>query len=62
MVICAGGVPVFADLAPGQCNVSAEEIEKLVDDETGAVLVTHFYGEACEIEKIATFCKARGSR
>src|SRR5262245_41244495 len=26
MVICAGGVPVFADLVPGGCNVSAEEI------------------------------------
>ena len=45
MVICAGGIPVFADLSPGSCNVSAVEIERLVDDETGAVMVTHFYGE-----------------
>jgi len=59
MVICAGGVPVFADLLPGGCNVAASEIEKLVDDETGAVLVTHFYGEACEIEQIAAFCQRR---
>ncbi len=57
MVICAGGIPVFADLSPGSCNVSAVEIERLVDDETGAVMVTHFYGEACDIERIAEFCK-----
>jgi perosamine synthetase len=59
MVICAGGVPIFADLAPGQCNVSADEIERLVDGDTGAVLITHFYGEACDIERIAAFCKTQ---
>src|SRR5947207_5062495 len=59
MVICADGVPIFADLAPGQYNVSADEIERLVDDDTGAVLVTNFYGEACDIERIAAFCKSR---
>ena len=26
MVLCAGGVPVFADLEPDTCNVAADEI------------------------------------
>jgi dTDP-4-amino-4,6-dideoxygalactose transaminase len=59
MVICAGGIPVFADLSPHGCNVSAHALEKLIDEDTGAVLVTHFYGEACDIERISAFCKAR---
>jgi perosamine synthetase len=56
MVICAGGVPVFADLDPDTCNVSASEIEDLIDAETGAVLATHFYGLVCDIERIKSVC------
>jgi len=56
MVVCAGGVPVFADLEPGGCNLSADQVKRLLDGDTRAVLVTHFYGEACEIERIAALC------
>ena len=35
MSVCAGGVPVFADLDPDTCNVSADEIDRLVDSDTG---------------------------
>jgi dTDP-4-amino-4,6-dideoxygalactose transaminase len=59
MVICAGGVPTFADLKADDVNLSADEVEKLVDEETGAVLVTHFYGGACDIERISAFCRSR---
>lgn len=58
-VICAGGTPLFADLEKGSCNVSAQAIEELLDGDVGAVLVTHFYGEACDIERIARMCKAK---
>ena len=34
MVICAGGVPVFADIDRRTTNVAAAEIEKLIDDQT----------------------------
>jgi dTDP-4-amino-4,6-dideoxygalactose transaminase len=62
MVICAGGVPVFADLEPGTCNIDAAEVEKRVDDDTGAVLVTHLHGLACDVERIAALCRERGVR
>lgn len=60
MVVCAGGVPVFADLDPDTCNVSAAEVERLIDANTGAVLVTHFYGLVCDIERIKSLCDLHG--
>jgi dTDP-4-amino-4,6-dideoxygalactose transaminase len=59
MVICAGGVPVFADLDPDTCNVSASELESLIDDDTGAVLITHLHGLACDMERIPAVCRER---
>lgn len=63
MVLCAGGVPLFADVeAGGTCNVSATEVRRLLDAENnvGAVLITHFYGLICDAEPIRAACRARG--
>lgn len=60
MVICAGGVPVFADLERGTCNISAEDVERLINNDTGAVLVTHFYGLMCDVERIKAVCDEHG--
>ena len=59
MVILAGGVPVFADIDRCTTNIRADEVEALIDDHTGAVMVTHLHGMACDIERIAAICKAR---
>jgi len=59
MVICAGGVPVFADIERCTTNIRAGEIERLIDNDTGAVMVTHLHGIACDIERIAAICRAR---
>jgi len=59
MVICAGGIPVFADIDAATCNIRADEVERLIDDATGAVLVTHFYGCVCDVHRIAEICRAR---
>jgi dTDP-4-amino-4,6-dideoxygalactose transaminase len=59
MVVCAGGRPVFADIDRESCNISAGALADLIDDETGAVLVTHFYGQMAEIDAINALCAAR---
>jgi dTDP-4-amino-4,6-dideoxygalactose transaminase len=59
MVVCAGGVPVFADVEPNTCNVDPAEVERLIDADTGLVLVTHFYGLACDVARIARVCRER---
>ncbi len=60
MVVCAGGVPVFADIERTTCNIDRAEVERLIDDDTGAVLVTHFYGLTCDVEGIVALCSQRG--
>lgn len=60
MVICAGGVPVFADIERETCNIDPSAIERLIDDETGAVMVTHLHGLSCDMERITAICRERG--
>jgi perosamine synthetase len=63
MVVCAGGIPVFADIAAdGSCNIDPIAVTELLDRErdVGAVMVTHFYGLACEIEPIRAACERAG--
>jgi len=59
MVVCAGGIPVFCDLDKNTCNISFEKLRKALKKEKniGAVMITHFYGLACEVEKISKLCK-----
>jgi perosamine synthetase len=59
MVLCAGGVPVFADIDRDSCNISAASVESLIDDQTGAVLVTHFYGQMADMDALVPICAAR---
>lgn len=60
MVLCSGGQPVFADVEADSCNICANDIAGLIDSETGAVIATHLYGQACDIERIAETCSAAG--
>lgn len=57
MVINAGAKPVFADTERETCNVDPKEIEKLITNETGAVMVTHLHGLACPMDEIVEICK-----
>jgi dTDP-4-amino-4,6-dideoxygalactose transaminase len=60
MVISAGATPVFADIERETCNIDPAEIEKLVDADTGAVLITHLHGLACDVPRIVATCRERG--
>ena len=59
MVICAGGIPVFADIKKETCNIDPSLIEKLIDQNTGAVLVTHLHGLTCDMDTIVAVCKKK---
>jgi perosamine synthetase len=63
MIVCAGAVPVFADVAAdGSCNIDPAAVAELLDSESnvGAVMVTHFYGLACDIEPLRQACAHAG--
>jgi perosamine synthetase len=63
MVVCAGAIPLFADIAgDGSCNIDPDAVAELLYQErnVGAVMVTHFYGLACDMERLQQLCAAAG--
>ncbi len=62
MAVCAGAVPVFADIDRQTCNIDPDEIDRLIDDETDAVLVTHLHGCVADMERITEICRRRDVR
>jgi perosamine synthetase len=65
MVVCAGAVPIFADIeADGSCNIDPAAVVELLDSESnvGAVMVTHFYGLTCNMEPLRQACAHAGVR
>lgn len=51
--------PVFVDAAPTH-NIDPQRIEAAVTPRTRAVLVTHLYGQACEMGAIMEICRRHG--
>ena len=60
MVVAAGCTPVFADVEAGSANISLSSARELLEPETGAVVVTHLHGIACEISGFRELCDAHG--
>jgi dTDP-4-amino-4,6-dideoxygalactose transaminase len=52
-------IPVFADVDPLTYNVTAKTIEKKITRRTRAVVVTHLFGNPCEMEPILELCQRR---
>jgi perosamine synthetase len=53
-------IPVFADVDPRTWNVTADSIEKCLSDRTKAIIVTHLFGNPCEMTEIMALANARG--
>lgn len=51
-IIYQGAVPVFADVDPETYNVTAKTIEKAISPKTRAIVVTHLFGNPCEMDAI----------
>ncbi len=51
-VILAGCKPVFCDVEYGNCNMSAELIRPLINDNTGAIMVVHYAGHPVDMNPI----------
>ena len=51
-IIYQGAIPVFADVDPVSYNVTAKSIEKCLSPKTKAIIVTHLFGNPCEMDAI----------
>src|SRR4051812_47780847 len=53
-----GLIPVFADVDPRTCNLTARTIEERLSERTRAVVVTHLFGNPCGMSEIMELANA----
>jgi len=59
-ILYQGAIPVFADVDPHTYNVTAQTIEAALSDRTRAIIVTHLFGNPCEMDAIMALASSRG--
>src|SRR5436190_13595273 len=59
-ILYQGAIPVFADVDPDTLNVTAATIRARLSPRTRAIMVTHLFGNPCEMSEIMTLARARG--
>ena len=59
-IIYQGAIPVFADVDPATCNVTAESIRNAISPKTRAIVVTHLFGNPCDMTAIMAVADAHG--
>lgn len=58
-ILYQGAIPVFADVDPRTCNVTAETISARLSPRTRAIMVTHLFGNPCEMRDIVALARER---
>ena len=58
-IINSGATPVFCDSDYKTRNITLENIIPLVNSNTEAVMVVHYGGQCCEMDKIYNYCKKK---
>src|SRR6476619_4114195 len=58
-ILYQGAMPVFADVDPATCNVTADSIDRVLRERTKAVIVTHLFGNPCDMTAIMALCRPR---
>ena len=56
-IIYQGAIPVFCDVDPVTYNVTAKSIEKVISEKTKAIIVTHLFGNPCDMGPIMELAK-----
>jgi perosamine synthetase len=59
-ILYQGAIPVFADVDPHSLNVTASTIDKCLSNRTRAIVVTHLFGNPCEMDEIMELARAKG--
>jgi len=52
--------PVYADIDPATCCIDPKRIEERITPRTSAILATHVYGLACDVEAIQAIAAKHG--
>ena len=58
-ILYQGAIPVFADVDPRTGNLTATSIAERISDKTRAIVVTHLFGNPCDMTAIGELARAR---
>jgi dTDP-4-amino-4,6-dideoxygalactose transaminase len=58
-ILYQGAIPVFADVDEKTYNVTARTIEPRLSERTRAIIVTHLFGNPCEMSEIMELSRSR---
>jgi len=59
-ILYQAAIPVFADVDPQTYNVTAATIEAALSPRTRAIVVTHLFGNPCDMDAILAMAERRG--
>ena len=59
-IVRKGLEPVFADIRPDDYTLDPESVERLVDDETCAIMPVHVYGNLCDVDALEGIARRHG--
>ena len=59
-ILYQGAIPVFADVDPRTCNVTAATVAARITPRTRAIVATHLFGNPCEMAALRALADARG--
>jgi perosamine synthetase len=59
-ILFQGAIPVFCDVDPHTYNVTAETIAKCISPRTKAIIVTHLFGNPCDMAPIMELANLHG--
>jgi dTDP-4-amino-4,6-dideoxygalactose transaminase len=59
--VLRGARPVFADIRPDTLNLDEERLEGLISSRTKAIVVVHYAGVACEMDRILAIADHHGA-
>ena len=58
--VLRGAKPVFADIRPDTLNLDERQLESLISERTKAIVLVHYAGVACEMDKIMAIADRHG--
>jgi dTDP-4-amino-4,6-dideoxygalactose transaminase len=58
--VLRGARPVFADIRPDTLNLDDRQLDALIGPRTKAIVVVHYAGIACEMDRIVAIASRRG--
>ena len=59
-IVLAGGVPVFVDVVADTYQSDSDAVEAAVTDRTRAILVVHYAGYPCDLDRIGEVARRHG--